>query len=141
MGKIHNILKGASYTANALAKPVVNSLAYATESDFFNKLSNTDLGSSVNILSGIGFAALDVLGVCSDKVKDSKFTGISKFLGALYFTGAATLDLLSMANNDMSAGPGVALNSSMAYSCIKDLYDTYSVTDKDLLKDLQFWKR
>jgi len=135
-----NKSKIVTYTANIVAKPLVNSIDKLAKINLFDQFPNLSFGNGLNIYGGAFFAALDFLGACSDKVKNSKFTRLSKFVGLGAYTISLGFDAAELVNGNWGAIPKTVLDGLMAYQLGKDTLKNYRPAGKDLFDDLFVWR-
>lgn len=91
-----------------------------------------------NPFGAVIFGALDIAGALSAKIKNSKFTRLTQFVGASYYGVSSIMDVFSIAGGEYKFFANLAFDSSMAYCLIKDTVNNYR-GKKDLLDDLTKW--
>ncbi len=89
---------------------------------------------SANFGGAIFYSGLDLLSGISDRIKESKFTRLSKLVGTIGYSGKAVLDVYRIANQDYEAIVDFILDIPMAYQLGKDTCENYK--GNDLLDDL-----
>jgi len=121
--------------ADLVIKPVAKGIENLTKMNFPQAFKGLNFGNGLNLYGGIYFAALDFLGACSDKIKDSKFTNLSKIAGVGVY-GLSTLGgLVETFTGDFSAFPKTILDGLMTYQLGKDSVEHYNQSGNDLLDD------
>jgi hypothetical protein len=103
-------------------------VGYVARKYFDSSLGNP-LGAAV-------FGLLDLAGLCSASIKQSKITRIAKGVGSLYYMTYAIPDAIELATGDYSKIPALLLDGSMVYITAKDAIKSYSENGAKVRDDL-----
>lgn len=90
-----------------------------------------------NLGGALFYSGLDLLSGISDRIKNSKFTRLSKFFGTVGYAGKAVYDGYNLiANQDYEFLIDLSIDIPMAIQLAIDTYESYR--GKDLVTDLGF---
>ena len=120
------------YLENLISSPLIGIINGGLDATIKLCLTNT--------AGAVFYGGLDILGGFSDKIRESKFTRVSKLIGAAYFGGFTTFDLVSIAVGDYNAAVNLLFDAPMTYQLVKDNFDYYGQPGKELLDDFSFIK-
>ena len=121
-----NGIKIAIYGANIFSRPV---------GTLINSLADTNLRLG-NPVGACLYAGLDIAGVFSKEVKDSKYVSLSKILGAGAYGLQTFGGLWNLLEGDVSSLEHLPFDASMTYQLAKDSIESYKGS-KSVLEDLK----
>jgi hypothetical protein len=84
------------------------------------------ISNSANPYGAVFYGALDLVGGLSKKIKNSRFTKLSKLVGAGYYGTSAVIDLFSIAGGDSQSLANFIFDASMVYQLGKETAENYS---------------
>jgi hypothetical protein len=106
------------YGANALYMPAAN---------FINNNIHLGLNSGVaNPAGAVFYSALDILGHFSPKIRNGKFSRLSKIAGAVWYGGKTATKAWGFAHGNYNLIWSLPFDISMAYQLMKDSVANYS---------------
>ena len=111
-------IKGIIYGGNFVFPSLTNVLR-----------NNAPISINPNIANPYGavfFGGLDLLGMLSNKIRESTFTRLSKLAGFGYYTLSTLSDLISIAGGDYGNFTHLPFDVSIAYQLGKDTFSSYS---------------
>ena len=92
-----------------------------------------------NPIGAAYFGILDILGSFSDRIKNSRFTRVSKVAGLGIYGTQTVLDIFSVANGNYEDITKLLFDMSMTYQLGRDSAEAYNGRGKDFLSDLIKW--
>ena len=87
------------------------------------------VASSANPYGAAFFGALDLLGMVSGRIDNSRFTRMAKLAGAGFYGFSTLADVLSVAGGEYSSLVNLPFDASMAYQLGRDTVENYGGND------------
>ena len=135
--------KATIYSINFLTPSAINFIkSFSSAAKTIKNIPALEKILDTNIANPIGaayFGVLDILGAFSDKIKNSKFTRLSKVAGLGIYGTQTALDIFSIANGNYQDIAKLFYDGSMAYVLGKESSKAYVGGKQDLWKDLTKW--
>lgn len=118
-------IKTTIYGTNFLTPSFINLISgLVGRTQALNKIA-----SSANPYGAMFFGALDLLGLVSGRIANSRFTRMTKLAGAGFYGLSTLADVLSLAGGEYSSFVNLPFDASMAYQLGRDTIENYGSND------------
>lgn len=119
------ITRAAIYGTNFLTPSFINFISrIVSRTQALDKIA-----SSANPYGAMFFGGLDLLGLVSGRVANSRFTRMAKLAGAGFYGLSTLADILSIASGEYSSLVNLPFDASIAYQLGRDTVENYGGND------------